>query len=259
VINCRCLLCLMERNFVEQFAARPGRETYEKFAIELPALSSFPAASDLIGFLHTEQSAGNGTPSKNRILAQLIVHTTGNGRASPSQELLLWTFVPMLHRVSRQVFTRFPMLAPDDIAQHTITTFLESLGSREFAGCESHLAFGLTRLLRRNAFAWAERESRIASLGSAGVDGLVHVAGGDGPAPIERAALLEHFLDRCRRVGLLTEEDLTLLAQFKLDEFPDVRYSNASRQRIKRLLAKMRRAARRPCRTKFDLRQLQLF
>ena len=258
MFNCRCLLCLMERDFMEQYAGRAGREAYEKFAVNFPALSSFPAASDLICFLHTEQSAGNDTPSKNRILAELI-HAAGNGRASPSQELLLWTFVPMLHRVSRQVFLRFPTLAADDVSQHLITAFLESLGSREFAGSESHLAFGLTRLLRRNAFTWAERESRIASLSSPAIDLLVQVPGGEGPGPIERAALLQHFLDRCRRVGLLNEKDLTLLAQFKLDEFPDARHSNASRQRIKRLLAKMRRAARRPRRAKLDTRQLRLF
>jgi hypothetical protein len=258
-MGCRCLLCLMERNLMEKFAGRAGRETYEKFAISFPALSSFPAAADLIGFLHTEQSLGNGGPSKNEILAGLLVRANGNGSAPTSQELLLWTFVPMLHRVSRQIFTRFPMLAPDDIAQHVVTAFLESLGSREFAGSESHLAFGLTRLLRRNTFAWAERESRLASLGSAGMDALACVPDSDGPQPIERAAFLRHFLDRCRRMGLLTEEDLTLLVQFKLDEFPDARYSNAARQRMKRLLAKLRRAARPPGRMKFDARQLRLF
>lgn len=258
-MSCRCLLCVMERHLAEQFAGHAGRETYQKFATLSPALSSFPAAADVISFLHTEQTAGNGRPSKNGILAELLGHATGNGRASTSQELLLWTFVPMLHRVSRQVLTRFPMLASDDIAQHIVTALLESFGSRQFAGCESHLAFGLTRLLRRNAFAWAERESRVASLGSAGVDALARVPDSDGPQPIERAALLRHFLDRCRRMGLVTEEDLTLLVQFKLDEFPDAKYSNATRQKMKRLLAKLRRAARRPHRAKFDATQLRLF
>jgi hypothetical protein len=259
MMNCRCLLCVMERHLTEQFAAHPGRETYRQFAMFSPVLSTFPAAADLISFLHTEQTAENGRPSKNGILADLLRQATSNGRSVTSQELLLWTFVPMLHRISRQVLTRFPALASDDIVQHVVTTLIESFGSREFAGCDSHLAFALTRLLRRNAFAWAERESRVAPMGSAGIDVLAHVPDGIGPQPIERAALLRHFLDRCRRRGVLSREDLTLLVQFKLDEFPDTQYSNATRQRMKRLLMKLRRAVRHPRQAKFDARQLRLF
>jgi hypothetical protein len=258
-MSCRCLLCVMERHLTEEFAGPPGREAYRKFATFSPALSSFPSAADMISFLHTEQTAGNGGPSKNGILAELLRQATSNGRSATSQELLLWTFVPMLHRISRQVLTRFPALLSDDIAQHVVTAFLESFGSREFAGCDSHLAFALTRLLRRNAFAWAERESRIVPLLSAGIDALACVPDGNGPQPIEQAALLRHFLDRCQRRGLLSEEDVTLLVQFKLDEFPDANYSNATRQRMKRLLVKLRRAARRPRAAKFDPRQLRLF
>lgn len=257
--GCRCLLCLMERNLMNQFAGCEGHDAYQKFAASLPALSSFPTAADLICFLHSEQNIGNGRPTKNGILAELLVHTTSNGRASTSQELLLWTFVPMLHRISRQVLTRFPVLPSDDIAQHVVTALLESFGSREFVGCESHLAFGLARHLRRDAFGWAERETRTPSLGSVGVDSLASVSDGDGPQPIERAALLRHFLERCRRIGVLTEEDLTLLVQFKLDEVSAARISNATRQRMKRLLAKLRRAANHTRRAKLDARQLRLF
>jgi hypothetical protein len=62
--------------------------------------------------------------------------------------------------------------------------------------------------------------------------------------------------------GLLTGDELELLAQFKLDAARDRKvggpatvYSNASRQRRKRLLAKLRRIARTPARG----RQLRLF
>jgi hypothetical protein len=258
-MSCRCLLCLMERHLTEQFAGRAGRETYRQFATPSAALSTFPTASELICFLHTQQSAGNGSPSKDRILAELLRGATGNGCSATSQELLLWAFVPMLHRISRQLLTRSPRLAADDVAQHLVTALLESFGSPEFVGRESHLAFAIARLLRRNAFAWAERESRGAVSGFAELDALERTPHGDGPQPIERAALLRHFLKRCRQRGVLSGEDLELLVQFKLDEFPSAEYSNASRQRIKRLLVKLRRAARRPRRRKFDDRQLRLF
>ena len=257
--HCRCLLCAMERQLVEQFAGRVGRETYRQFATCSPVLSAFPAASDLISYLHTVQTERNGAPAKDRILADLLRGTTGNGRSATSHELLLLAFVPMLHRISRQVITCSPGLAPDDVAQHVVTALLESFDSPEFAGRDSHLAFAIARLLRRNTFAWAERESRGAMPGFARTDSLERASYGDGPQPIERATVLRHFLDRCRQRGVLSREDLELLVQFKLDELPSADYSNAPRQRMKRLLAKLRRAARRPRRTRFDDRQLRLF
>jgi hypothetical protein len=205
------------------------------------------------------QMEGNGTPSKDAILAELLRGTTANGRSATSQELLLWAFVPMLHRISRQVITRSPTLASDDVAQHVVTALLESFGSPEFAGRDSHLAFAIARLLRRNAFAWAERETRAGIHGFGGMDSLERASHGAGSQPIERPAFLHHFLDRCRQRGVLSAEDLELLVQFKLDELPSAEYSNASRQRMKRLLAKLRLAARQPRRAKFDDRQLRLF
>src|ERR1700736_1374431 len=257
--HCRCLLCGMERQLVEQFAGHLGQQTYRQFAIFSPVLSAFPAASDLISFLHTVQPEGSGAHAKDGILAELLRETTGNGRSATSQELLLLAFVPMLHRISRQVITRSPGLAPDDVAQHVVTALLESFAAPDFAGRDSHLAFAIARLLRRNAFAWAEREGRDAMYGLARTDSLERAADGSGSQPIERAAFLCHFLDRCRKRGVLSEEDLTLLLQFKLDELPSAEYSNASRQRMKRLLAKLRRAARRSRRTRSDDRQLHLF
>ena len=254
--HCRCLLCGMERHLTEQFARPEGQEAYRKVAGFSSQLSAFPAASDLISYLHTEQTVGNGGPSKNGILAELLRGSSVNGNASTSRELLLLAFVPTLHRISRQVLARCPALPSDDIAQHTVTALLESFASPEFVRSDSHLAFAIARLLRRNAFAWAERESRSRLFASNGIETLEASPNRGGPQPIERAALLHHFLDRCQRRGVLSNEDLRLLVQFKLDESPSADYSNASRQRMKRVVGKLRRAARRPMR---DDRQLRLF
>jgi hypothetical protein len=257
--HCRCLLCGMEGHLAEQFAEAEGQSMYRQFVNYSPVLSSFPAASDLISFLHTEQSVGNRVPSKDGILAELLWGTSSSGRSSTSTELLLLAFVPMLHRISRQVLSRCPFLPRDDVAQHVVTSLLESFDSPEFARRDSHLAFAIARLLRRNAFAWAERESRSAAQGFGGTESLERVPHGDGPQTIERAAVLRHFLDRCRQRGVLSREDLELLVQLKLGELPSADTSNASRQRMKRLLGKLRRAAKRPRRAKFDERQLRLF
>ena len=257
--HCRCLLCGMERHLTEEFSQPEGQNAYRQFASFSPVLSAFPAASDLISYLHTEHNAENGTHSKDGILAELLRETTNCGRSRLSRELLLLAFVPMLHRISRQVVKRNRGLQSDDVAQHVVTAFLESLGSPEFAGRDSHVAFAIARFMRRNAFAWAERENRDYGNGFDRVETLEGAPHFGGPQPIERIVLLRHFLDRCRKRGVLSGEDLERLVQFKLGELPSVDYSNASRQRMKRLLAKLRHAAKRPCRPKFDDRQSRLF
>jgi len=249
----------MERHLTEQFAGPEGQNTYRQFISFSPVLSAFPAASNLISFLHTEYSAENGTHSKDAILVELLRGTTNNGWSRTARELLLLAFVPMLHRISRQVVTRSPSLPSDDVTQHVVTALLESFGSPEFASRDSHFAFAIARLLRRNAFAWAERENRDNVNGFDRVETLESAPHHDGPQPIERAAFLRHFLDRCRQRGVLSGEDLELLVQFQLDELPSADYSNASRQRMKRLLGKLRRAAKHPRRPKFGDRQPRLF
>lgn len=258
-MSCRCLLCAMEGHLAAKFAGPAGRETYRQFAVFSPTLSTFAAASELISSLHSKQIAANGNPSKDKILAELLSRVTTNEWSTISQELLLWAFVPMLHRTSRQVALRFPGLMSDDVSQHIVAALLASFDSAEFVGRSSHLAFAVARLLRRNAFAWAEREMRDAIAGLGRIETLEYATHADGSQPIEREALLGHFLERCHRHGVLSEEDLELLIQFRLDELPSAEYSNAVRQRMKRLIAKLRRAARRPRRTKVDTRQLRLF
>jgi len=257
-MSCRCLLCVMERQLAAKFATPGGRDAYRQFATFSPALSTFEAAADLISSLHSEPSTANGNPSKDEILAELFCRAKGNGSSVISRELLLWAFVPMLHRISRQVVLRSPGLMPDDVSQHIVTALLESFSSPEFVGRSSHLAFAVARLLRRNTFAWAEKEMRGAVAGP-GIETLESAIHSAGPQLIERAALLCHFLDRCRRQGVLSGEELELLVQFKLDELPSADYSNAARQRMKRLLAKLRRAAQHPRRSKVHATQLSLF
>ena len=65
--------------------------------------------------------------------------------------------------------------------------------------------------------------------------------------------LLRHFLHRCEARGLLTGQDLELLVHFKLEAIPN--RTNASRQRMKRLVGKLRRIAQKPP----DVAQLRLF
>jgi hypothetical protein len=264
--TCRCLICALERSLTDQLAERHRQERYQQFADSRSLLSAFPSASDLIAYLHTRRNTGNGTHPADRILAELLQTTAADGDVAALRDLLLLAFIPMLHSASRQVASRYPSLSTDDIAQHTVASLLQTLASPEFYGRSSHVAFAISRILKRNAFEWAEREYRSPVHAATPELPFDAPSTHDTPEPVERAALLRHFLHRCQQRGLLTGEDLELLVQFKLDAARDGKpggpaavYSNASRQRMKRLLGKLRRIARtRPDKTQDDV-QLHLF
>jgi hypothetical protein len=84
-------------------------------------------------------------------------------------------------------------------------------------GRNSHLAFALSRMVRRKVFDWAKRESRSPDSAERD-DPLPGPASPLGiPEPLESAALLRHFLFRCERQGLLSGADLELLVHIKLE------------------------------------------
>jgi hypothetical protein len=257
--TCRCLICDLERTLSIEIAGSRFEVCYQAFAHSRSLLAAFPSASDLVVFLHT-RTVNNGIPISDRILRDLL-QTNAAGGCTALRDLLLLAFIPMLHATSRQVASCYPSLSSDDISQHAVLSLLQILGAPEFYGRSSHIAFAISRVLKRNAFEWAARETRLAV--GRGIEETAQdfpLARNKG-VPFERVIFLRHFLHRCHERGLLTGEDLALLVQFKLDAARDrnagspALYSNASRQRMKRLLGKLRRIARKPT----DDAQLRLF
>jgi len=256
----------LERSLTVQLAERHHEERYQEFADSRSLLSAFPSSSNLVAYLHASRSTGNGTHAADRILAELLQTTATDSDVGALRDLLLLAFIPMLHATSRQVASRYPSLSTDDIAQHAVASLLQTLGSPEFYDRTSHVAFAISRILKRHAFEWAERECRSPVFGATTETFSDAPSTYDTPEPIERAALLRHFLHRCQQRGILTGEDLELLVQFKLNAARDTKpggpaavYSNASRQRMKRLLGKLRRIARAPRHKTQDDAQLRLF
>jgi hypothetical protein len=249
--TCRCLICDLERTLCVEIARSPFEVCYRSFAHSRSLLATFPAASDLVAFLHT-RSTNNGIPISDHIVRELLVSTATGGDVA-LRDLLLLAFVPMLHSTSRQVARRYPSLPPEDISQHVVLCLLQILGSPEFYARSSHIAFAISRVLKRNAFEWARRENRLA-VRSEGQEAVAEFAFmNERGEPFERAVLLRHFLHCCHARGLLTGDELQLLVQVKLDAARDRKangpaavYSNASRQRVKRLIAKLRRIALSP-------------
>jgi len=246
------VVCALERTLTRDLAEPPRQECFRQAVDSSPVLSAFPSATDLLAHLHSLKSAG-GTHPADRILTELFRVAPRNGRPGILRDFLLLAFIPTLHSTSRQVAAGYPSLSIDDIAQNAVVSLLQILGSEEFRHRKSHVAFAVSRTLKRSAFAWAARECRFAvhrAQREAFLEAALHV---DRAEPIERTALLRHFLDSCHRRGWLSQWELDLLNDFKLDATSNERrggrttvYSNADRQRMKRLLAKLRRLAQRP-------------
>ena len=169
--------------------------------------------------------------------------------SSFTESVLVVAFLPMLHGTVRRVFRQQPGLDPDDISQLALSFLLQYLRSHELQARQSHFAFAISRAVKRQVFEWANRES--------GTSGVTEHYDGEAltsqtfEEPFERYAFLRHFLHRCVTKGLLTDSELNLLIDLKLngtngEEFADFNgtSSNAVRQRLKRLLAKLRRLAR---------------
>ena len=264
--SCRCLICALERSLTEQLAQQHCAEAYRNFVDSHALLSAFPSPLKLITYLHSSRDPGNGTNPADRIVADLLQAATSGGDAVTLRDVLLLAFIPMLHSTSRQVASRYPSLSGDDIAQHAVTALLQILGSAELYGRGSHVAFAISRVLKRNAFQWADRECRSPTSGGF-LETFGEVASPyDTSETVERAALLRHFLHRCYQRGLLTGQDMELLVQFKLDAARDRKqggpaavYSNAARQRMKRILGKLRRIARNLPTRQQNGAQLRLF
>lgn len=241
--TCRCLICDLERALTVEVADPSFAERYRACAASRGLLRTFPCALDLLDFLHTRGTEA-GIPFTDPVLAALVDVARTNGNGTCLRDLLVLAFVPTLHSTSRQVARRYPTLAPEDVAQHTVTSLLEIFET--YSMSRSHIAFAVSRLLRRKTFEWAARQTRLAP---SAVD--IASTTEDIEDSVERITILRHFLHRCRARGLLTAKELQLLVDFKLNAERDRSgpvsiYSNASRQRMKRLVNKLRRIAHKP-------------
>ena len=173
----------------------------------------------------------------------------GSGDNCLLRDILLLAFIPVLHSTVRQLHRQYPLLSNEDTAQHLVVSLLEALDSPGLLARNSHLPFAISRMVKRRMFEWAERQNRTPG-NSERDEPMAEADVNSGiPESIEQAVLLRHFLCRCQREGLLTGSDLGVLVDIKLDgNFGEQNgeYSNALRQKIKRLLHKLRKAAGRP-------------
>jgi DNA-directed RNA polymerase specialized sigma24 family protein len=240
--TCDCTLCKIELRLLRDLSRTDSYALSEVFSVS-ERLRAYPSVASLLSDL-------KASPADVR--SDQLLHELFAIRASTpaiTESLLILTFLPMLHGTVRRVSKQQPGLSLEDISQQVLSFLLQYLCSQELQARQSHFAFAISRAVKRQVFEWAGRESAKLRMTNH-YDGEV-LAPSAFEEPFERYAFLRHFLHRCVTKGLLTDSELNLLIDLKLngtngEEFADFNgtSSNAVRQRLKRLLAKLRRLAR---------------
>lgn len=239
-LACTCTLCGVEARLLSELSLTDSF-TVRALLASHASLAPHSSIPDLLSHLRNLPPDGR---SDDLLQVLLRLRLT---RASLVEPLLVLAFLPLLHRTVHLVVKQQFSLSQEDTAQQALSFFLEFLRSDEMRVRRSHFAFAISREVKRQVFTWADRESRKIAL----LDNL----NAELPAPsdehfsLERLTALRHFLHRCVTSGMLTDSDLHLLVEFKLNggnarELGGFNgtSANAVRQRLKRLLARLRQA-----------------
>ena len=241
IVDCGCELCIVEVRLESELKAL-GNTTMENLFSPYPTLLPYSSPPVLVSRLRRLTA---DTESDHLLRDLIALRPSDPGLV---ESLLVLAFLPLLHRTVRMVSKRQSLLASEDIAQEALRFFVEFARSDQIRSRNSHFAFVISREVKRHIFRWAGRESRSA----ARMDELKeNVHSLNGHLPFERLTELRHFLDRCVTKGVLTEKELNLLVDFKLNggqieesQGSNGASSNAVRQKLKRLLGKLRRVAK---------------
>lgn len=238
--NCRCPLCHIEETLRAELRDPGNHETQQIVLRAAPHLAAFRTAADLLSHLQSL----NGNAASDLLLGELLdARALFPGSVADSVFVLL--FLPVLHATVRRVRKRYTALSREDAVQQVLGTLFTSLAAARLAERHSYFALAIARKVRRGTFEWAVREAR-SPLEAPRSENLWErnpsESAGDS---FERAALLRHFFGRAVAAGTLTPSELDLLITFKLEGGAENgAFSNAERQRLKRLVGKLRRLAR---------------
>ena len=239
--TCRCLLCRVEKQLADELASSVA--TYDAIrGSATNGLRAFASPFHLLSHLKSTQAG----PSSDELFRELLSARAGEPHFV--ETLMIVAFVPVLHGTVRRIAKQQLHLTRADITQQALSVFLQVLRSQQIENRQTHFAFAISRAVKRQLFEWAGREGAVHGPGH-GEERLE-------PLPLmddelmERHAVLRHFLHRCITNGLLGDAELDLLIQIKLDGNTGEEIAesnsvtpNAVRQRMKRLLAKLRRLA----------------
>ena len=241
VAACTCPLCNTEERLLADLSAAESTLFDELLSVS-SNLRQFSSVAALLSHLRTSPAA----TESDGLVRELFAARTINSVFVES--LLVLIFFPMLHATIRRVAKQQPALLSEDISQQALVVLLQFLRSDELRTRQSHFSFAISRAVKRQVFEWANREGGRNGTLNGTVEILAALTVDE---PMERHAFLRHFLNRSVTKGVITNSELDLLVQFKLEgTTSDELYesngtsSNALRQKLKRLLAKLRRLSR---------------
>ena len=233
--SCSCSLCGVERQLIENLTRLKSSVSSEM------TLLGFDSPLTLIEFLRNST-----TGARSDEILQALFHLRSEASEFVDSFLIL-AFLPVLHQTVRRVALYQPLLFEEDISQQILACFLQVLASNELRHTKSHYAFALARSMKRRILKWGQLEGWDSKRFLNGDDKTHGLAIAD---HFERHAELRHFLNRCVERGDLNTSEIDLLVRFRLEGTYSKHLlslngnsSNAVRQRMKRLLAKLRRLA----------------
>jgi hypothetical protein len=248
--NCGCAVCEIEKSIVAELGFDDSKKRYGELVAGRLLLLAYPTPAELVAQLHACRNGGDPHHISDQIFVELLNDRIFASHWELLERLLLLIFIPAVHATVRQVSNLYPFLSREDIVQHAFTTFLHAVRSEAWRTRRSHFAFSMARKLRRSTFEWANLEFRQTSQFAAQEIGDAFPSAQTAEQAFERNAILRNFLSLCQERGYLTPEERNLLVQFKLKATsgnglndPSDRSSNIFRQKLKRLMNKLRRLA----------------
>jgi hypothetical protein len=236
--SCGCSLCQIETELLREFLESGRQESCRKLFASEPELAAFAGVGPLLAHLRLCRDAASSDGVLRALLRAKQVVADGT-----VERVLTLAFLPHMHASVRSVLRRYPQLPAEDASQNVLHSLLRLLDSGQLQRRQSYLGFAVARRVKRAAFEWAEHELR-SPVFETNIEPPNLDSSGDS---FERLVFLRHFLDRAVRDGILDADELDLLIQFKLQNGLDGNdpsvHSNAHRQRMKRLVMKLRRVA----------------
>jgi len=151
----------------------------------------------------------------NGILHALVESIADRTAEEIGQQLLLLAYMPAIHKVHREVCQKFPGLCPEDIAQQATVCFLETVRTPEMHIFNGHLSAALARRFRQSLFRWAIGEIRQSLPLQAIADNVPETKASN----FEEGVVLEHFLSKSQRVGILSASECELVRKFHCEGF----------------------------------------
>ena len=248
--HCTCTICDVEKYIRAELVLPGSQARYRQLVTDNSLLADFPTALDLVAKFHTCRDARDGHSLSDRILLRLLTSPVTPHDWDYLEWILILLFTPTAHAVVRHVSCHYQFLAREDLSQLALTTLIQSLRSKTWQSQRSHFGYTVNRSLRRSLFQWARDEFQSTPQFAAQKIGQEFRVAQTAEESFERNAILRHFLNLCQEKAYLTPEEMNLLIDLKLEETveagisgPNGRTSNPFRQKVKRLMTKLRRVA----------------